>query len=48
MNSKGVDEGRGQYFITNSTRVRAYILEAASKRYENVDGSRFYLGILKI
>ena len=48
MNSKGVDEGRGQYFITNSTRVRAYILEVASKRYENVDGSRFYLGILKI
>ena len=47
MNSKGVDGG-GQYFITNSTRVRAYILEVAGKRYENVDGSRFYLGILKI
>ena len=48
MNSKGVDEGGRQYFITNLTRVRAYILEVAGKRYENVDCSRFYLGILKI
>ena len=48
MNSKGVDEGERQYFITNLTRVRAYILEVAGKRYENVDCSRFYLGILKI